>query len=223
MKRTDLAPDEIQRIVNSCQNVAETFRYLEDQFAKVGDVVCEIHMDGLRLDEYEQARLATVPLGQVRAIEVYSSSPYLLVEEAAESTRDLCLSIAKRAITCADSFRAGEINKACETFFPITTQIEQVVESILNIRRILPLSLELTASPFKEIPTDTWDQAEAVFLDTSRELFSAFQKRDFISVADVMEYDLGNVLQEWARLLAPFAIRKQTVEQPEPNRENTLG
>lgn len=223
MKRTQLAPDEISRIANQCQSVAETFRYIEDQFAKNGEVVCEIHLDGLRLDEYEQARLANVPLGNIRVFEVLSSSPYLLVQEAAQSTRDLCLSIASRAVTCAEYFRAGEVGKACESFFPITTQIEQVVESILNIRRILPLSLELKSSSFAEIPLDQWDRAESVFLDTSRELFAAFQKRDFISVADVMEYDLGNVLQEWAKLLAPFTLRKESIEQPEPNRENTLG
>ncbi len=227
MRTTHLSPDEIKNICSGSPTVQAAYAAIEDLFAQKGEVLCEVSFDGLKLDESELNRIGNVPVGQISQIVVMSAFPRTLMNDAAISIADLARSVSANSMKCSEHFRMGDMGPALELFFQITSRIGEIADSAASLRQAYFLwgCAEERISG-AQIFTSEWVPNESALLDTSRELFRAFQRRDYISVADVMEYELCGILDKWAQMMSNLKSRDGVHErssEPAINRTPPLG
>jgi hypothetical protein len=52
-----------------------------------------------------------------------------------------------------------------------------------------------------KISEDIWRRAELTFTNVLRDLCSAYENKDFVALADILEYELSNSLGQWLELV----------------------
>lgn len=204
MITTTISKFEIVSRFEGCVSLREAIDRLEADFAKKGEVICEISINGVRLSEEDETNLAFSEFTGVEEIVVKTSRPFELIQEAATSATTFMTRLEAISLEASEAFRQEELDPAYKLFFSTADGLSSLIEMLVSIRRVIFQQAipPQVVGPHRVLDENRWQLAEESFLDTTQELLEAFQRRDFILVADILEYDVPVSLRNWMDILA---------------------
>lgn len=186
---------EIQKQFSDCRDLKEIISRLERDFSARGEVICEIRVNGLVLHESDETKFAASPLGEINSLAIASERPEDLIRDAMVSALDYIPRIRTACDTVSELFRGSDIRKAQTRFTDVLDGCKWLVDTITSLRG----AAQGIGRPI--LLRDRWLLAENRFSEVVTQILGAHQRRDNVLTADLVEYELGNVLEQWSDVL----------------------
>lgn len=202
--------EQIDNEFTDCHTVADVIHRLETIAASKGEVICEIRVNGQIIDEMEEARIqadsANVqtkhPRSAIRTLSVRSDRPEHLIGQALRSTYNFIPLLTNASVQTAQRFRDGDIHNGSEQLNEALEGCQWFVETIHHARGAA------SGVGFSVHHIERWQQAEKMLFQVIHELTATFDRKDYLLVADILEYELTAALEMWAPVLSYEADRR---------------
>ncbi|MCM2281823.1 MAG: hypothetical protein NDI61_08245 [Bdellovibrionaceae bacterium] len=186
---------EIQKQFSDCQDLREIISRLERDFSTRGEVICEIRVNGLILHENDETRFAQSPVREISSLAIASERPEDLIRDAIVSALDYVPRVRVACESVAELFRGSDIHAAQKRFTEVLDGCQWLVDTIVSLRGAAqgigrPIRLH-----------ERWSAAESQFSAVVTQILAAHQNQDHVLTADLVEYELNNVLEVWSQVL----------------------
>jgi hypothetical protein len=146
-------------------------------------------------------------------LEIYTKDSISITRDGFQRAATLVESIKKEVTAAADLFREGTIKEASGKIVNVMEAIKPMVNFVNSVGMNFSLN-------FEEIlynPTTNTSLREKIetFLTTLQELVMAQEKRDYVEMADYLEYQLVEDMADWTTI---FDVLLKEVEASAANR-----
>lgn len=207
MTDSNWTSDQIANDFVDCNTVGEVINRLEIIVAARGEVICEIRVNGELIDEEQEAKLAAEaktmnPRSAIRSLSIRSDRPEHLIGEALRSSLSFIPLLTRASVDTACRFRDGDVHVGSEQLNEALEGCQWFVETIHHARGA---ASGLGTGVYQ---AERWQQAEKMLFDVLTELTATFDRKDFLLVADLLEYELTAALEMWAPVLQAEADRR---------------
>ncbi|MEQ1875776.1 MAG: hypothetical protein ABL958_03960 [Bdellovibrionia bacterium] len=194
MRTRDWTRSMVAGEFSGCLNLSSLIRAIEKKCADAGEVVCEIRVNGVVLDEDDESKFAATEISRIENLSVKVSDVSNLIDDALGSLVSYLPEMVRLSLLTAEKFRADEIESAHRSLESITQGSRWLVEMFAQLRRNRVVQV-------KNLEESRWARSEGELLKVTRELVKAFETKDYVLLADVLEYDWVTALQTWQSLL----------------------
>lgn len=165
----------------------------EDKYILGNHGIVRIQLDGvdsLHVMTEETDRLLPE---DIAVIKISTQDSISITKNGLAKIVKLIESIKSEIANAADSYREGKIKEA-------STKIARVMEAfkpMINFINSVGMSFSMDFDQIMFTPTTSVRQKIETFLETFNELVDAQEKKDYVEVADYLEYQLLEDMSDW--------------------------
>jgi hypothetical protein len=194
MKSLTWSSAEIGNLYSTCQSLSEVISSIESDCAKRGEVVCEININGMVLTEEQELKFAKSDVEEIKQLTIKVSGLGDLLDDSLVAIWQYIPEMARISLSASDKFRKDELEQGCASLSSIIQGSSWLVDMFTQLRsnRIIAL---------KGLSEEQWSRNEVTLLDVTKQMSQALERKDYVLLADVLEYDWITVLQDWLTLL----------------------
>ncbi|MCB0367089.1 MAG: hypothetical protein H6624_10860 [Bdellovibrionaceae bacterium] len=196
MQTTTWSAEEIRSQFDQCESLADVIRAIEDRLWQVGEVVCEIRVNGMFLDESDEERFAKEKLAGVERLEVKTQRPKELLGQTVTTAKAYIPKIKESSVLAAGHMQTGDFQKGHQLLSQILDSSRWLIDALFLIKKSCQDWAEVG------VAEEEWRRAELQFADVVRTLYSAFESNDKVLLADYLEYEMSNALDKWLEVLS---------------------
>lgn len=182
---------KIQAAFAGCATLKDIINRLESDFVARGEVICEITVNGVLLNEGDESRLGDMRAAEINALAVRSNLPSNLINDAIRSAQVLIRDLEKSCLTTSERFRGTDIQEAQRSFHECLEGCQWLVDTLMHVRGAASGTRQPIAQP------ERWYEAEKLIARVIRELSEAYSAKDYVLVADLLEYEMTGALVVW--------------------------
>ncbi len=193
MSQMVLTQDTLIEKFGTGATLGEIIGKIEIDLKSLDEVVCQFKVNGIALAESEETKFAKTLVSEIECLEVMSRKPKeILVEVVVNWVNEI-----PKLIECNDrlsqDIRFNGVEGNLKVLVDLIDNCQLLVDSIMSIDSLFS-NIETVKSKF-------WKESQSLAAAAIGEALTAFQKKDYNLMADVLEYDLGHSLQTWLDLL----------------------
>lgn len=193
MKTISYSKDQLKSSFGLHDKLESVFRKIEADLMQTGEVVCRFKVNGLDLSEADEKRFETYQLTEVELIEVESESKDLLLTEVIKSWISSLPQLISQTDQLALQFKEQKNDGLFKQFVDLVDSCQFLIDSLISLRTIV--------NNYPPELHKQWQESQKLTVHAISEALEAFEKKDFIILSDILEYDLGNCLQNWLETL----------------------
>ena len=193
MSQLNFSGSDLQRKFGEAATLGSVFKAIENDLKRVGEVVCQFKVNGLTLDEASEQRLSAALLGEVQTLDVTSQKPSEILSGVLGNWSLQIPKMIEKNDQLASDFRFKGMEGQLTALVALIDDCQLLVDSLISIDQVFP-QLEIVQS-------GSWKKAQTQMAQAIGEALTAFQKKDFTQLADILEYDMGHSMQVWLDIL----------------------
>lgn len=186
------------------RELSDFFTAVESRAAKSGYVVCQFRVNGLNFSEKDEAKAVSISAEEVDLIEVLLDTPDNLLVSIVNNWVEELPMLIKKCDQLAVDLRERGLSSIYTPLVSLIDNCHFLTESLISIRSFSSVSQVVSAPE--------WMTNEQAMTNSVTESLKAFEKKDGNWLADVVEYDLAQCLQNWQSLLEGL---QRTLQSPE--------
>jgi hypothetical protein len=164
-----------------------------------------------------------MPLDDIEQLEVQTGDPRTLARSTLYSIADFLEQLIKELMNTAELFRVSANGRSAESFLRCIDGLQVFMHTMESARKLLGLSFELLF-----VPTNNGSQEEITVAENRRLIFAALDSmvdaqtdQDWVLLADVTEYELIPVLEDWRQII-PMILERTDHPPPVETRSDTV-
>jgi len=166
--------------------------WIETDLLKAGQCITHVYIGGSEAYNYRDQRVCGQDLSSVGTIAIQSGDFDRVVNE---SLAQLDIELKAALLGCEDVVRLLENRKEHEAY----ERLAQLLDSVRIFFAIFSEDLGWTESLDEE---NSRQELSAVLERALKQLISAQENRYWVSVCEVLEYDIAPILETWQKLVA---------------------
>ena len=178
-------------------NLGNLIEALTQWFESRGRVICSISVNGMKLKESEEVKFANVKISDIQELRVESHTPEGLLDESLIGCQEHLLRIIDVYEKCAYLFRVQDIPYASRYHELALTGIYHFVD-LVNNYAIVYESLRGKLS-------SAWLKCAQDLPECLTKICSAYEQKDYNLIADILEYELLEILENWKKEISALA------------------
>lgn len=190
MERFKVSGDDLRNFYKDNISLKKVFADIENDLRSSNQVVCRYILNGLEIAEADEARFSTVTLEQVDTLEYVAENSRDLTGIVLKGWIEALPELMRKTEHLAQRMRAQGFSGLLKPIHDLVHNCEFLIESAMALK-------EMMGDQFQGGSPANWAQAEENSKKTVLEALRALENKDFVLLADVLEYDLNNVLQMW--------------------------
>lgn len=191
LNAADLSGEDFQ----ACASLKDLVARIESNVRTQGRVVCSVIVNGLKLNEADELRLGVTLKKDIDFIEVELERPEKLILSTVTSQLELMAEIDRVAQASAEAFRKLDVGRGQELLVSMLDGCRWFTDALVVLRSVLqslrPDLLDATR----------WQNAQNKLHQVLSEILTSVEKQDKVLMADLLEYELANSLENWRDLL----------------------
>ena len=176
----------LQTEFHDCENLNSLIQNIEKRLTGENKVLCHIAVNGLPLNELDEARLAETKWELIDRVDIQFRSSANLVEDSAVDLGTWIEVFKKDLLKQAEDLR----NKGTLSAFHFSLMVANFTWLFGAIKTLQGHRPELD-----------WKTAEERFSRAIKEVEVAYRASDFIALADIIEYEVTTALDQWRAVL----------------------
>ncbi len=192
MENLSWKADDIKLDFKDCKNLGDLVKEIESRQSSQGHVICQITVNGMSLDEFDEQRFSMSMIEEIKTLDIQYTAVRKLIAETESSTMSYAKSLVSSSLKASELFRSTNLNEAHKLFKTFVESLDSLMQAnqlILNVR-----SQEGLTVSTQHVELDR------KFVLLLNDIFNAYEKRDFILTADILEYDLTQALLELSNI-----------------------
>lgn len=190
------------------------FKSIEDELKPRGQVVCQFKVNGMALNEEAEKRLSQVAVKDIDIIEVSSQSTSEILENILKTWLLRIPQILIKNDELSNQIRFQGIEGSLKNFVELIDDCQLLVDSVISINALF--------SHLPNVQSESWKQSERLIADGIGQSLTAFEKKDYTLLSDVLEYDLGHSLQSWLEIFEQFQVTLSDLKKAGSSIEDSL-
>lgn len=209
MERFKVSGQDLRNFYQENIELKKVFSDIERDLRSTNQVVCRYIVNGLEVQESEEVRFSTVKLEQVETLEYITENSRDITSLVLKGWIEALPELIQRTEQLSQRMRMQGFNGLLKSIHDLVQNCEYLIDSTMTVKAMMGDQF-LVSSPID------WFKAEEASKKTVTEALRALENKDFVLLADVLEYDLNNVLQMWLDHLRVLE-RSLHGEYAEPN------
>ncbi len=173
----------------------EIVENIEAELWKRGEVICEIYINSKCITQEDEERRKNDSVKEIKRLKVISFKHSELLKNSRDTIVELIPKMKTSAQTVADELRNKGEYSNFDFLVHLIDQCHWISESLYLLRP------QLKRVEPNESFTQKWREAEKKLSVLAGHTLSSFQKRDYLLVSDLLQYELPNNLDLWDELL----------------------
>jgi hypothetical protein len=178
--------------VRACNHWGELLERLDRSASGEGKVLTAVRFNGVDQPSFREPACAGRPLNGLLVVEAESMSPAVLFDNSVCEAVAAARSLAAGAERVGEAFRGFDVSRANQDL----QELAQGIGTLVAIARALSQAVGV---PLEGVASDggsAADLVESLSCHTD-ELIKARESGDWVTVADIIEYDLAPRLHQW--------------------------
>jgi|GEM_PF-736505 len=185
-RRTDL---ELQL---AGQDAGLVLEHIGAELFRQGELVVRVELDGENLTGLDREQWSARK--DVKELRLETQSPRALLAGSLRVSREWLTPLRTELVGCADRFRLGDDAQAIEGLIRVTEGLRLLFMGVGQIQRLAAGQGLLQDAGLSERLVEDFQAEIPRLLD---EIIQAQERRDWIQVADLLEYDVMDRLASW--------------------------
>lgn len=190
MERFKVSGQDLRDFYRENIPLEKVFSDIEQDLRANNQVVCRYIINGLEIAEADEARFSSVTLDHVETLEYLAENSRDLTDLVLKGWIEALPELIERTESLAKRMRAQGLSGLLKPIHDLVQNCEFLIESTVMIKQVMGDQF-IGGTPIN------WARAEEESKKTVLEALRALENKDFVLLADVLEYDLNNVLQIW--------------------------
>lgn len=184
---------EEKTISAPAERFSDFLKDLNQSLRSSEQVISSIKVDGKEISDSDEVRLKEATIGNVGDVEIFTSSPAELAHETL-ATLDLYIAKVSESLKkAADSYKVKNYLAADAYFVRAVDSLDLFVQTIGGIKLALRIGLHTKIA-----------LVEASLISTMNDLLNAKRENNYVFLAELLENDLINNLNEWRDDIFPI-------------------
>ncbi len=175
---------QIEDQFGACNLLKDVIFEVETQYQLSGEYVCHVLVNGMRFGEDDEEKFALTKREEISQLEVSLGTLNELVIGVLKSYTIWIPNIKQILLATAKYFHEGDLENGQRNFIMILDSCRYYINSLIELKRS---SKEISESVF----------VEEHFSGLIREVMKAYEKKDYVLLADLVEYELHNLFDTW--------------------------
>jgi hypothetical protein len=175
-----------------CNHWGELLDYLDRSAAGAGKVLTAVRFDGVDQPSFRDPESAGRPLNTLVVVEAEAMAPGALLDASVGEAIAAAKALAAGAERVGEAFRGFDVSRASQDLQELATGIGTVVAIAHALSQAVGVGLDAVGRDGRTAN----DLLESLSSQTD-ELIRARESEDWITVADIIEYDLAPLLHQW--------------------------
>lgn len=160
-----------------------------------GEVICQVIMNDKFLSEAEEKKFSDLEVINIRTLKVVSKKLEILIKENISSIIEWIPQTEEASRNAAQMLQEEDREPYRRTIITFLDGCQWFTDSVYLLKSTLHKTGQEMCSE------DDWKMLELQFMASVKELLQAYEKQDDILLADILEYDLPEILNNWLELL----------------------
>lgn len=198
MDRFKITGDKLANFYATETKLMQVFKDIEMDLKATNQVVCQYIINGKEVSETDESNYHEMNLGEVRTLEYLSENINELLIDVLEGWLDAFPEMIGHTEKISSQIRFSGVQKSFKNIQVLLENYEYLISSIISIKTLVGDSAAAGLAMLFE--------AEQKTKVTLSEAITAIEKKDFVSLADIVEYELITSLQIWEKLLSDLLI-----------------
>ncbi len=193
---------ELGQLFPQCQTLKDVIASIETAFSKKGEVICEIHVNGMLIDEEGEKKFGESSATEIETISVRSNRPDSLIRDAIESTLVFIPDLERASLSAAEKYRSSDLQAAQKSFNEVLEGCQWLFDTLMHVRG----AASGIDQPISQ--AERWYEAEKLIGRVVKELSGAYGNSDYVLVADVLEYEVTGALAVWREVIESEKLKR---------------
>lgn len=195
MEVIELSGIECRRRFPQCNYLGELILGIEKDYMIKDKVVCKIKVNGFELSEVDEEKFDKMLASEINHLYFEIDSVQDVIQKTLHSLNFLLPKIEKHSLLSSEIFRSQSAG-AIKNLVDLLDSIRYVTESFQHL---------LTVGESRDYIWSShqlWQEIENKAILTIKELLQAFEKKDDLQIADILEYEISELVSKWQQLLS---------------------
>jgi hypothetical protein len=188
--------DVPQDVTNSPETWGDLLSTLDEQAAQLGVILSATRFDGVEEPSFREPHAVARPLAGIGRIDVETAVPAAFVRECLLDAIPPLQQTAQRTKALATIYRGHDLLAGHQGLRDLAAELGAAM--VLADVLAGPVGIDLTTVAVEGVTAAQQLQQIGTTMDT---LVSAQENQDWLTVADVLEYDLEPAIRRWVALL----------------------
>ncbi len=167
-------------------------RELEKKFEQDGLVVCQFKLNGLSLNEKQEVEFSDLKVSDINQLEVLAEAPDQLLPAVIEGWLHELPFLIVQVDSLSKKMKFDGPEGQLKNFVDLVDSCSSLTDCLMAIEKTLIQDLETKTF---------WASNSLHMTETIQQLLAAFEKKDFVLLSEILEYDLAHGLQKWNETL----------------------
>jgi hypothetical protein len=180
------------------RNLEEVLLELNEKFIPDGQQLFQVEVNGEFFTERYPRESRYVPLGEVARLDLKTVSDTDMARAILNDAASQALTLVQALEKSAALFRLAAEDEANHYFAQVLEALRWLLQTGEGACQVLDVDMAQATSP------QTGDVSEFLkrFQDLLEEMLQVYEEEDYILLADLMEYELLPMVQEWQKILS---------------------
>ncbi|GIL16787.1 MAG: hypothetical protein BroJett040_05380 [Oligoflexia bacterium] len=193
MNTTVMTQNElIEKYGTEPKTLGELFKLIEMDLQSSGEVICQFRVNGMRLSQEDEVRMSSFDRDQIDVLEIQSQKPTDLLFELLDNWSLELPKLIESTDQLAGGIRFEGMEGHLKSFVEMIDSCQFLVESLVSLEGVIKTDY---------VQSKEWRENALLTSRAIGDALKAFEKKDFVLIAEILEYDLGHSLQIWKELL----------------------
>lgn len=193
MDKFSITGDELRQHYGKEARLKQVFRDIELDLQASHQVVCRFVVNGIELNEHEEIKYAQAGLQEVATLEFWVEQPYNLVVGVTEGWLGAMPELIENTEQLVAYMRNPTALQNIKPFYDLVENCEFLVGSLISL-------CEMGGNHFDEYH-GAWQETSEKLKALLIEGYNFVEKKDYVGLADVLEYELIPCFELWQSTL----------------------
>jgi hypothetical protein len=185
------------------RNLEEVLLELNEKFIPDGQQLFQVEVNGEFFTERYPRESRYVPLGEVARLDLKTVSDTDMARAILNDAASQALTLVQALEKSAALFRLAAEDEANHYFAQVLEALRWLLQTGEGACQVLKVDLGQVTSPQIGDVSDFLKR----FQDLLDEMLQVYEEEDYILLADLMEYELLPMVQEWQKILSLLSHR----------------
>jgi molecular chaperone GrpE (heat shock protein) len=199
MNKLLLKGKEVMDSYFECDDVLQVVTQIKDQMEREKKVVCSIKLNDKEIPEDQEPSLVQFKLSNVRILEVEYCEYDEFYAEFIDSTTKFVTDLKQICPYLSESI----YDQKTERFQHLFQDFIESLDSLMTALHFIHYKGDQRANETQ------WSEVEKRTSAVLQQVLQLYPAKDFVSLADVFDYEMIDVLEDWLRLLQTMKADEQ--------------
>lgn len=190
-KMTELTwnSDDIQREFPNIQTLGELIMATSEKAREQGEFVCAVEVNGMFLNEEQETDFDKTPMAEVKKFAIKMQTLKVLLDESLVQCANFLGQLTMSLENAAQMFRAEDLTAAHKFYKTCIDGTQLFIEMMTHYK----IAYQNSLGPCP----GSWVFSENRMAGVLRQILEAYRQKNYILVADLLEYELSPILSQW--------------------------